>query len=264
MAEEFNINDYLLGLQKIGAMYNVDSSLKRLSNKEGLKLEDRVRLIQGLGQTIQGNPDFLKNETDVAVGNEAMHYQETGKNGVEEAVKAYKGRIAEDYVGVINENIAANLDKTKTDIEKNKDYQKLDGDKKKIVLEQSLREVTIGVIKQFLSDLKLNKDYKEDEELVDAYNLYNTLKDNDDQNDIVGMYVNEHNLSSNAVNNTFLKNNYKNLKKENLEVYASVVASKLLDKDGKVDAEKLGKAFDSVDSYKAMSPYVAQKYSTRE
>lgn len=263
MTEKFDANNYLLNLQKIGAMHKVDSSLNGL-NKEGLKLEDRVRLRQGLGQTIQGNPDFLLNETPEHVGNETMHYQEAYKKGVEEAVKTYKGKILEDYVSVINENIAANLNKVKTDIEKDKNYQKLDEDKKKVVLEQNLREITIQVIKQFLADLKLNKDYKEDKELVDAYSMYNALNESNDQDEIVGMYVKNKKLSSNAVNNTFLRNNYKGLKEESLDVYARVVVSRLLDKNGKVDAEKLGKAFDSVDSYKAMSPYVAQKYSPRE
>ena len=258
MTEEFDINNYLLNLQKIRAMHNVDSSLKGLS-KEGLKLEDRVRLTQELGQTIHGSPDFLLNETPEAVGNEVMHYQEAGKNGVEEAVGKYKGKILEDYVGIVSDNLAINLERAKTEIEKDKNYQKLDETKKKDVLEQNLREVSIEVIKQFLANLKLNEAYEEDKELVDAYKMYNALNESNDQNEIVGMYVRDKKLSSNAVNNTFLRNNYKGLK----EVYARVVASRLLNKDGKVDAEKLGKAFDSVDSYKAMSPIVDQKYHQR-
>lgn len=251
--------NYILNLQKIASMNAVDFGLKEL-NKKDLSLEQKVMYNKVLGQTILGSPDAFLNEVDSHVANEAQNYQETWKQSVEDAVEEYKGKILDDYFSIISQGLENAFEQSKTEIEKSEEFQKVSDVEKKIILKNAKKGAVIEGLKSVLLSLEMNKDYKGDEDLVESFNQYKALKDSDEPTDILQGYVKQRKLSSNAVNNTYLRNNSGKIKNHMMDVYAQVAASKLMKEDGSVDKEKLGKAFDNVNSYKLMASQVYGDY----
>ena len=252
-------SDYILNLQKIASMYNVDEGLNALGKKD-LTLEQKVNATRVLGSAIHGSPDSFLNEADVHTANEAQNYQQVHQESVEEAVGKYKGQILDDYVGVINQLFKENFEKNKSEVSKMEEFKKASDEEKKAMLKNLQRQLIIEGLKNLLLDLELNDKYKEDEDLVESFKQYKTLRDKEDPTEVLEGYVKQRQLSSNAVNNTYLRNRSGKIKSDMLEIYAQVAASKLLNENGSIDKEKLGKAFDTVESYKAMTRFAAQKY----
>jgi len=252
-----NLEDYIQKLAKVGTMHNVDSIAKAVGDNN-TSLESRTQAVRSLGRIMADDPDFYLGQRDLEHANAYGHYQKGHKSEVEQATEQYGEKIFSDYIHLVKGSIEQGLAKTREKIEGNEEYQDLEGKQKEAFMNRHLSLNKLRFIAESFKDFELREGYEG--ELAESWEIYKAYRDAKGVDSVAELFVKDKGLPKNDINNKHLRNNYQSKQKQGMDIYGSVVAQKLLDKNGNIDEDKFKDAFGNISNYKIMSHPVMASY----
>ena len=247
-------------LNKLTKVYETNKLSEVYDKISTGRLKERVGpVLEQIGLNIQNDHNFYLNRTEAANQYAFDYYKNVARNQFSPEIDKIKSNILDNYVNFFNDQINESQKEITKELEKNPQLAKLKADEKKKIIEQEIEPRIYGGLANVFLELKLNKDYNKDENLVRTYNQLSKFKDVD-ENEIqkYGLEIAMSNpyTDDNTRNVHYDWSSYFNRQKQMLsQSLGQTLISK--DKEGnyKINKEKLSEAFSNYESYLSMSPY---------
>ncbi len=266
--------EYLDGLKILQEMNLVDNVSKDYlryksglikKNPDGSPVTDS-QYLSSLGKVINpGDPSMFLNETQAAIEDQVVNYQDTRKGSVDDTFKKYKEQLFEDYASQVNGGLAKASKKIKSELEKK--LKGVPADKKKEALKYDLENNLYQILGSQVKDLDLSEEYikKKDanKDLVEAVNglkELDALEDSERPNAVADQMIEKYQLGDNYKN---FRRDWNGMYDQMRSNYIKIIGKQLLKEDGgeyAINRKLLKEAYGNSESVKKMTPVIGAKY----
>ena len=266
--------EYLNGLKVLQEMNLVDDVSKDYlrykaglikKNSDGSPLTDS-QYLSPLGQVINpGDPSMFLNETQAAVEDQVVNYQDTRQGSVDDAFKKYKKQLFEDYTGQVNGKLKEASGKIKSELEKK--LKNVPADKKKELIKSALENNLYQIVGSLAKDLDLSKDYIANEnankdlvEAVAGLKELDSLEDSERPNAVADNMIGKYQLGDNYRN---FRRDWGGMYDQMRSNYIKMIGKQLLKEDGgkyAINDKLLKEAYGNSEAVKKMTPIIGAKY----
>ncbi len=277
--EKFDMNDYQAKLDQISRMNHVGGRFEDYGRFRQGKLKGKHTNLEflvedpktgnlGLGSIINpDDPKMFLNETDTAIEDMVINYQERNRPRIQSYLAEYGPRIVSDYTSVHNKRIEKIIEFVK----KGMDEKKVPEDKRAAILDSEILPQLQKIVGDQLASLTPNENYMEskdaDPEVVEVLKELSELKNLSDEEtkDVAsGIMIKKHGLSDNYKN---FRRDWSGIRDGMIDMRSRHLAKKALVKTEKgyeIDKEFVAKVFGGYDGLLEMSPVAQSLYKQKE
>ncbi len=255
--QRLSLEDYVNDLQLVQRVVDV-SDLTKVYNKGKNKNTDLTKVYHNLGTLVAGDRNTFIQATDSGLLGTISDWQETNKEQVNETIKNYKERIFEDYVKLHEASIKGIKEHVKEEVSKNKEYQKLNEDEKKEVLDKHTKLALYQLMGEVIRHFSLTEEYAKANPDVARYiqkiKQLESLKDENNTAELKNKIVEARGLpSSFALLPVAEQWALPNRIDEQIKIYERIVGKSFVTEDNKLKVDELRKyANNNLEAYKRM------------
>lgn len=260
---EINLEDYLKNVGTIANYGNIEKLTERAAKIESGKLEGKLsEPLSGISKIIGDEQETMLAAPRALREKQVGIYKMKNAKAATDAANMYGDQIVSDYAGSINNIVKEIVSEIEAELKKahGENFERIPQQQKDAVIASALYAELAKALKQlgFFDSLKLNKDYKDDKELIEAAKAFEAYEKapEDKRNDLgKNSYVNGrgmHPLFRQYVDGNAAYEQQK-------EMYARTIVKKLVakgDNGFKIDEKKMKDAFGTLETYANIAPIV--------